>query len=202
MSLWTARISRSETSICLSSPVLSCHVLSSITKSNILLLDLQCPPPLQATMTASNKVATFSNSKLTMQQCPCGLQEFPDLKLTFLCHVMSYLVMSCLILSCHVLYNKIKHFAPRSTMSPPLQATMTASNKVAAVSLWTVRISRSKTSICLSCRSPWCPLLQNQTLLQKIHVLLLDPQCPRPLQATMTTSNKVAALPNPKLAMQ
>ena len=105
------RISRSETSICLSSPVLSCHVLSSITKSNIsALLDLQCPPPLQATMTASNKVATFSNSKLTMQQCPCGLQEFPDLKLAFVCH-------SCPILSCHVLYNKIKHFAPRSTMS-------------------------------------------------------------------------------------
>jgi hypothetical protein len=48
---------------------------------------------------------------------------------------------------------------------------------------------------------PCCPLLQNQTLLQKRHILLPDLQCPPPFRATMTTSNKVAALPNPNLAI-
>ena len=48
---------------------------------------------------------------------------------------------------------------------------------------------------------PCCSILQNQTFLKKKHIFLLDLQCPPPLRATMTTSNKVAALPNPKLAI-
>ena len=48
---------------------------------------------------------------------------------------------------------------------------------------------------------PCCPLLQNNILLHEIPILLSDPQCPRPLRATMTISNKVEALPDPKLTM-
>ena len=71
------------------------------------------------------------------------------------------------------------------------------------VSLWAIAlagISRSKTSICPSCRfSVVSSTTKSNPSLKKTHFAL---QCPRPLRATMTTSNKVATLPNPKLTMQ
>ena len=59
-----------------------------------------------------------------------------------------------------------------------------------------------ETSASPSPRSSVLLLLQNQTLLRKRQISLPDPQCPPPWQATRTTSIKVAALSNPKLAMQ
>ena len=82
-------------------------------KRHILLSDSQCLHPLQATMTTSNKVAALPNPKLTMQQCPCGLHEFPDLKLAFVYHVD---LLCCPLPQNQIIFKKKTYFALRSTM--------------------------------------------------------------------------------------
>jgi hypothetical protein len=75
---------------------------------------------------------------------------------------------------------------------------------VDALSLWTIvhaGISRFHPNICPSCRSSVLSYTTKSDLSSKKHIFLSDLQCPPPFRATMTTSNKVAALPNPNLAI-
>jgi hypothetical protein len=89
-------------------------------------------------------------------------------------------------------------------LGSPKILSRTFSVLVDALSLWMIvhaGISRSHPNIFRPVDLPCCPILQNKTFLKKRHIFLSDLQCPPPFRATMTTLNKVAALPNLNLAI-